>query len=114
MTPKLLHTEGFRVTVLFAAILVLSAAVLASSVLYIVNEEFRDQVIQFAHADIAAVQDGYRTEGIDEAREVIGQRMAAPSASDFFLLQQAGVRLVGNLAAMPPRAGILDPALSRQ
>ena len=33
--------------------------------------------------------------------------MAAPGASDFFLLQQDGKRLAGNLAPMPPRTGIL-------
>jgi signal transduction histidine kinase len=38
---------------------------------------------------------------------VIGQRMAAPGASDFFLLQQNGKRLAGNLPAMPPRSGIV-------
>ncbi len=107
MKINLSRTEGFRVTAIFVAILALSAAVLASSVLYIVDDEFRDQIIQFANSDIAAVHDGYRTEGLHEAREVIAQRMAAPGASDFFLLQQNNVRLAGNLAAMPPRTGIL-------
>ena len=74
----------------------------------IVNEEFQDQIVQFANADIAAVKDGYRTEGEAEAREVINQRMAAPGASDFFLLERgATTRLAGNLAPMPPRTGIL-------
>jgi signal transduction histidine kinase len=103
---RLLHTEGFRVTAIFAAILVLSAAVLGSGVIYIVDEEFQDQIIQFAGADIAAIEDGYRTEGVDEAREVIAQRMAAPGASDFFLLQKGAVRLAGNMPAMPPREGV--------
>ena len=106
MKARLLHTEGFRVTAIFAAILVLSAAVLGSGVLYVVNEEFQDQIIQFAGADIAAVRDGYRTEGLDEAREVIAQRMAAPGASDFFLLQRGTARVIGNLAPMPPRIGV--------
>ena len=107
MKIRLLHTEGFRVTAIFAAILVLSASVLGSGVIYIVDEEFQDQIIQFAGADIAAVQEGYRMEGVNEAREVIAQRMAAPGASDFFLMEQAGQRLAGNLPAMPPKAGTL-------
>ena len=70
----------------------MSAAVLAGIVLVIVDQEFRDQIVQFANADIAAVKDGYRTDGEAEAREVIEQRMAAPGASDFFLLQRDGRR----------------------
>ena len=80
---------------------------MAVSVLVIMDEQFRDQIVQFANADIAAVREGYNTEGEAEAREVIGQRMAAPGASDFFLLQRDGMRLAGNLPPMPPRTGIL-------
>ena len=105
MKIRLLHTEGFRVTAIFAAILVLSAAVLGSGVIYIVDDAFQDQILQFAGADIAAVQEGYRMEGVEEAREVIEQRMAAPGASDFFLLEQDGAKVAGNLPVMTPRTG---------
>jgi len=104
---RLLHTESFRITAIFVAIFAVSAAALAASVLVITDDAFRDQIVQFANSDIAAVRDGYNTEGEQEAREVIGQRMAAPGASDFFLLQRDGHRLAGNLPAMPPRSGIL-------
>ena len=107
MRIRLFHTEGFRISAIFAAIFALSAAILAVSVLVIVDQEFRDQIVQFANADIAAVKDGYRTDGEREAREVIEQRMSAPGASDFFLLQDNGRRLAGNLPPMPPRTGIL-------
>ena len=43
---RLLHTEGFRVCAIFVAVFALAMAVLASSVLFIVNEEFRDQIVQ--------------------------------------------------------------------
>jgi signal transduction histidine kinase len=104
---RLLHTEGFRICAIFVAVFALAMAVLASSVLFIVNEEFRDQIVQFAQADIAAVRDGYRMEGTSEAVEVIGQRMAAPGASDFFLLERGRDRLAGNLAPMPAREGVV-------
>jgi HAMP domain-containing protein len=104
---RFFHTESFRISAIFVATFTVAAAVLAVSLLVTVDEEFRDQIVQFANADIAAVSDGYNTEGLREAREVIGQRMAAPGASDFFLLQRNGKRLAGNLAAMPPRIGIL-------
>ena len=107
MRIRLIHTEGFRISAIFALIFALSAAALAASVVVIMDKEFRDQIVQFANADIAAVQNGYRSNGEAEAREVIDQRMSAPGASDFFLLQRNGIRLAGNLAPMTPRQGIL-------
>jgi signal transduction histidine kinase len=102
---RLFHTEGFRIAAIFVAIFALSAAAMAATVLVITDNTFREQIVQFANADIAAVREGYNTEGEHEAREVISQRMTAPGASDFFLLQRDGKRLAGNLPPMPPRTG---------
>ena len=107
MRIRAFHTEGFRIAAIFVAIFALSAAALAAITIVIVNEEFRDQIVQFANADIGAVKDGYRTNGEAEAKEVIGQRMSAPGASDFFLLERGRTPLAGNLAPMLPRTGIL-------
>ena len=112
MKIRLLHTEGSRVTAIFAAILVLFAAVLGSGVLYIVDGEFQDQIIQFAGADIAAVAEGYRMAGVREAREVITQRMAAPGASDFFLLQRGQCAAGGKPARHAAENRHADPSLS--
>jgi signal transduction histidine kinase len=103
---RALHTEGFRIAAIFVAIFALAAAALTVITLVIVNQEFQDQIVQFASADIAAVKDGYRTEGVREAMEVIGQRMTAPDGSDYFLLERGRTRLAGNLEPMPPRTGI--------
>jgi len=101
------HTEGFRIAAIFVAIFALSAAALTVVTLLIVNEEFQDQIVQFANADVAAVKDGYRMNGLAEAKEVIGQRMTAPGGSDFLLLERGRTRLAGNLQPMPPRTGIV-------
>jgi signal transduction histidine kinase len=101
------HTEGFRIAAIFVAIFALSAAALTVLTIVIVNGEFRDQIVQFANADIGAVKDGYRTGGINEAKEVIDQRMSALGFSDFFLLEQGQTRLGGNLKPMAPQPGIL-------
>ena len=105
MRIRLVHTEGFRIAAIFVAIFAVSAAAMAATVLVITDNTFRAQIVQFANGDVAAVREGYNTEGEHEAREIIGQRMAAPGASDFFLLQRDGKRLVGNLPPMPPRTG---------
>lgn len=83
----------------------LAAAAMTLLTLFMVDSGFKSQIVQFAQEDIAAIADGYRTEGVSEAREVVEQRMAAPSMSDFFLLEDGSVRLAGNLAPMPPRTG---------
>ena len=108
MRIRALHTEGFRIAAIFVAIFTLSAAVLTGLTIVTVDRALHSQIVQFANADIAAVKDGYRTEGEPEAREVIEQRMASPGASDFFLLERDGkTRLAGNLAPMLPQLGIL-------
>lgn len=109
MRIRLFHTEGFRIAAIFVAIFAISAAILAIATLAVVDQELRSQIVQFANADIGSVKDGYRTGGEKEAREVVGQRMASPGASDFFLLQRNGLeKLEGNLASMPAWTGVLD------
>ena len=95
MRIRVFHTEGFRIAAIFVAIFALSAAALTAVTIVIVNGEFRDQIVQFANADIAAVKDGYRTNGEAEAKEVIGQRMTAPGTSvDLSVLHKGETKTV--------------------
>lgn len=111
MRTRILHTEGFRIAAIFVAIFAVSVAALAIVTLAVVDQELRSQIVQFANADIGSVKEGYRTGAIREASEVVGQRMASPGASDFFLLQRGpSEKLAGNLASMPPRTGIITLA----
>jgi signal transduction histidine kinase len=102
---RFFYTEGFRIGAIFVAVFALAAGAMTLLTLITVDREFKSQIVQFALEDIAAIQDGYRTEGVSEAREVVDQRMAVPSTSDFFLLEDGGTRLAGNLRPMPPRIG---------
>jgi signal transduction histidine kinase len=105
---RALHTEGFRIAAIFFALFALSAVALSGIMIVIVDDELRAQIVQFANADIAAVKDGYRTQGEREAIEVVAQRLAAPGSSDFLILERNGKnRLAGNLAPMPPQLGML-------
>lgn len=106
MPTRFLHTEAFRLSAIYAVLFALSVLVLGGAVLVISDRAFRDQIEQFSRNDIAAIQNGYDSEGIHEAREVVQQSMAAPSGSDFFLLQKDGRKVAGNLPAMPPRPGV--------
>jgi len=104
---RVTRTEGFRLSAIFAGIFALSVTVMGVAVWLITTQALRDQVAQYARADVAAIQDAYRSEGLGEAREVVRQIMVAPGASDFFLLQRDGRVLAGNLPVMPLRTGII-------
>lgn len=109
MRIRIFHTEGFRIAAIFVAIFAISAAALAIVTLAVVDQELRSQIVQFANADIGSVKDGYRTQGVREASEVVGQRMASPGASDFFLLQRNGSeKLAGNLPPMQALTGVIE------
>jgi signal transduction histidine kinase len=109
---RFFRTEGFRLSALFAAVFALSFVILGGFVLVITNQALRDQILAFSATDIAAIRDGYAHEGVHEAREVINQLMAAPASSGFYLLQQDGKVLDGNLPVMTPRAGMLEMSAS--
>ena len=64
--------------------------------------------MQFSRIDIAAIQNGFDSEGLNEAKEVVQQSLAAPSASDYLLLEKDGRRVTGNLPVMAPRAGVFS------
>jgi signal transduction histidine kinase len=104
---RFLHTDAFRLAAIYTAVFALSVAALGFSALLIARDALDGQTLQFARADIAAVQSGYDSERIPEAVEVIRQRLSAPGASDYFLLQQNGRVLAGNHPPMPARTGTL-------
>jgi signal transduction histidine kinase len=105
---RFLRTEGFRLSALYAGIFSLSIMALGAFVLVITDQALRDQIVQFSSSDIAAVRNGYANEGVREAREIVHQLMAGPVSSDFYLLQQDGRVIAGNMPAMPARTGTVD------
>jgi signal transduction histidine kinase len=105
---RFLRTEGFRLSALYAGIFSFSILALGLFVLVITDQALRDQIIQFSSSDIAAVRNAYSNQGVAEAREVVHQLMAGPVSSDFYLLQQDGKPIAGNMLAMPERTGTVD------
>jgi signal transduction histidine kinase len=102
---RFFQTEGFRLSAIYAAAFALSVIVIGAVVVAVTNSALRDQLVQSSRADIAAMAQGYATEGVPEAKEVMEQLMAAPGASDFFLLQKGRIRIAGNLPPMAPVTG---------
>jgi len=104
---RIFHSEGFRLSAIFAGAFVLSMLAMGVVVLLQTGQALRDQIVQSSRSDIAAIQRGYASEGLHEAREVVEQLMGAPGGSDFFLLQKGVTRIAGNLPTMSPQAGIV-------
>ena len=107
MRIRFLYTEAFRLSAIYAGVFALSVLALGSVVFVMTDRAFRDQVVQFSRADIAAMRNGFDAEGIKEAREVLQQIMGKPGESDFLLLQKDGKKIAGNLPPMPARTGIV-------
>jgi len=105
---RFLRTEGFRLSALYAGVFALSVVILGGFVLVITNQALRDQIVTFSATDIAAVRNGFASEGDHEAIEVVHQLMAGPANSGFYLLQRDGKVLAGNLPAMPTRIGTVE------
>jgi len=105
---RFLRTEFFRLSALYAGIFTISILALGVLILVITDEALRSQIVQFSSSDISAVRNGYSNEGVREAREVIHQMMAGPVSSDFYLLQQNGKPIAGNMPAMPERSGTVE------
>jgi signal transduction histidine kinase len=105
---RFLRTEFFRLSALYAGIFSISILALGGFVLVITDQALRDQIVQFSTSDIAAVRNGYSNEGVREAREIVHQLMAGPVSSDFYLLQQDGKPIAGNMPAMPERTGTVE------
>ena len=105
MQARLLQTDAFRLAAIYTAVFALTMAAIGFSVTVITREALRGQILRFSGADNAAVQSGYRGGKVHEAIEVVQQRMSAPGASDYFLLQQDGQAIAGNLPPMKARPG---------
>jgi len=103
---RFLRTESFRLTAIFAVLLIGAMLVLMVLVYFTMHRAFQAQLLQAADGDLATVTKAYAAEGPGEAREVAGQLLGSGSKAEFFLLQTgAGQRLVGNLPPMTATPG---------
>jgi len=104
---RLHRIESFRLTAIVMAVIVGAMIVLMVPVYYIMHDTFRAELLGAADQDLAAIASGYRSEGLPEAREVVGQLLASRGDGDFYVLQRrSGEKLAGNLPAMAARQGV--------
>ncbi|HEY1899494.1 MAG TPA: HAMP domain-containing sensor histidine kinase [Steroidobacteraceae bacterium] len=72
---RIFKAESFRLAGLFALVFLTLTAALLGTVLWIVADTERRSLIAANEADISTVTNGLRTEGLDEAIEVVQQRL---------------------------------------
>jgi signal transduction histidine kinase len=116
---RFLRTESFRLTAIFAVLLIGAMLVLMGMVYLTMDRAFRAELLQGAESDLMTIRKAYDAEGPGEAREVMGQLLANGSQEQFFLLEtKAGQSLVGNLPAMAATPGqqtlVLPPPPGRR
>ncbi|MGC4027905.1 MAG: ATP-binding protein [Steroidobacteraceae bacterium] len=110
---RIFRTESFRLATLFAVLVLCLTAVLMTVTYWIVERTQTATLIDAVDADIATINNGMREKGLEEAIEIVQQRLGPPddrrgnSPGDYILLQDAaGLRLAGNLPMMPVRLGV--------
>lgn len=103
---RLFRTESFRLTAVFAALIIGAMLALMALVYATTYQAFRSQLWNSIAHDLASIESGYRSEGISEVKEIIQQRLFRSGGMDYFLLETvSGTKIAGNLPAMPPGIG---------
>jgi signal transduction histidine kinase len=106
----------FRLATLFALLFLTLTGALILAVLWIVEGTQRSTLISANQADIATVRNGYREEGLDEAIEVVRQRLGTPDATArhrhalapdaYMVIESArGEAVIGNLPVVTCQEG---------
>ena len=78
---RLFKAESFRFAALFAVVFLSLTGALIGTVLWIVAGTERQSLISANEADISTVKNGLQAEGLDEAIEVVQQRLGPPAAA---------------------------------
>jgi signal transduction histidine kinase len=109
---RVFHTESFRLAALFAALFLGLAGVLLATVYWIVEDTQTAALLKVVEGDIKTISNGYRDEGLEEAIEVVQQRLGTQGHSNvdlpggYILLDDATQgRVAGNLPPLPRRTG---------
>ncbi|HEY6457464.1 MAG TPA: HAMP domain-containing sensor histidine kinase [Steroidobacteraceae bacterium] len=120
---RIFKGESFRFAALFALVFLTLTGVLIGTVLWIVAGTERDTLIAANEADVSTVKNGLRAEGLDEAIEVVQQRLGTPAGAmtlkhrfapdSYMVIEEAnGKVLAGNLPFVPCSAGIFRLSLA--
>jgi signal transduction histidine kinase len=78
---RIFKAESFRLAALFALLFLTLTGALIGTVLWIVQGAERNTLITANEADLSTVTNGFAAEGLDEAIEVVRQRLGTPAVA---------------------------------
>src|SRR5580692_8058534 len=78
---RIFKAEMFRLAALFALLFLTLTGALIGTVLWIVDGTQRSNLVGANNADVETVRNGYREEGLEEAVEVVRQRLGTPDTA---------------------------------
>lgn len=115
---RIVHSESFRLAALFAVLFLGLAGVLMGLTYWIVEGTQRAELLRVIDADIGTIDNGFRQEGIDEAVEVVRQRLGPAETADavtgeYIYLADATGKRAGNLDSFAAEVGVVWMRRSR-
>jgi signal transduction histidine kinase len=122
---RIFKAESFRLAALFALLFLMLTGALIGTVLWIVDGAERNSLIANNEADISTVMNGFRAEGLDEAIEVVRQRLGTPGNASkrdhrlrpelYMVIEHTtGELIVGNLTSVACGPGVFKVTLPAQ
>lgn len=101
------RTYGFRITLLYVALVGVSVLILFTVLYWITAQFMEDQVRGAIGTEMSSLVDDFGSAGINSTIDAIARRMGSREhESSYYLLQDAsGRKIAGNLAAMPAVSG---------
>src|SRR4051812_13159334 len=103
---KLLRSTAFRLLLAYLFVFTVFAFFTIGYVAWNARRVLDDQIVSTIEAEITGLSEQYRTGGIRRLVNVIERRASEPGASLYLVTTNAGERIAGNVAELPP--GILS------
>jgi len=106
--PRIVRTASFGLAILYAALLAASVIILGVVVYWTVQASLDRQMKSRIDAEIALLQQEFRSEGPQELVREVRERTSYFPALNYLVLDADGNRLAGNLPKMPKSLGWSD------
>lgn len=107
---RLLRSASFRLTLIYAALFVVSAGVLFATVYVTASAAMQNDMAAVLRTEALQLTEIHRRDGLAGVAQQIARRMNFRTRGPIFYLLQAPNRrvVVGNLPGMPPVNGVID------
>jgi signal transduction histidine kinase len=98
---KLFRTTAFRLSLIYAGLFSIAAALSFGYVYWHTNVLFARQINETIQAEVQGLGEQFRTGGLETLIQVIKARTNAPGASIYVIAESDGTPLAGNVSTIP-------------